>query len=402
MPVFNYLAINRDGVKIKGSVEAESVFLARNTLYQRKLFLLKIKMKQRSIFSRWFKIYRFVSNKNLVLITRQMSILVSSSIPLNEALELIEKQNGNRNINNVIYEVRKRVQEGHSLSDSLSQFPFFFSSLYRTMVAVGEVSGHLDLALSNLAEHIEQVYKIKSKIIQSLIYPIVLIIISICIVIILLVIVIPNIIEQFILYDKSLPLSTRILILTSNWLEEYFFLMITIFVISFTILLRVSKIKKINIFLGFYCLKLPIFGKLIFNLNISRYLRMMFILASNGIDLIKAMEISCSVVTNLYVKSKLEVATRLVSEGGSVSSSLANGNIFPPMVLHMISSGERSGRLEFILDKIAESQEQELLHQINILMILLEPIIMLFMAVFIFLIVLSIFQPMLEMNNLVL
>lgn len=128
----------------------------------------------------------------------------------------------------------------------------------------------------------------------------------------------------------------------------------------------------------------------------------MFILASNGIDLIKAMEISCSVVTNLYVKSKLEVATRLVSEGGSVSSSLANGNIFPPMVLHMISSGERSGRLEFILDKIAESQEQELLHQINILMILLEPIIMLFMAVFIFLIVLSIFQPMLEMNNLVL
>ena len=401
MPIFNYSAINRNGMKIKGNVEAESLFAARNILYQRKLLLLRIKTKQVSVFARWFQIYKKISDKDLALITRQMSILINASIPLNEILELIERQNEKRNFSNVIYEIRKKIQEGHSFSDSLSQFPFLFSPLYRAMVAAGELSGHLGLVLSNLADHIEQVCKVKNKVIQSLTYPIILISISICIVIILLVVVLPNIIDQFVFYDKPLPSSTRILMFISSWLQEYILLMLVISAILLIVLYFVSKIKKVNVIFSYYCLRFPVLGELIFNLNVSRYLRMMSILTSNGINLIKAMEISCSVVANLYVKSKLEVATRLVSEGGSISSSLANGNIFPPMILHMIASGERIGKLDFILDKIASSQEQKLLLQMNVIMILLEPIIMVFMAIFIFFIVLSIFQPILEMNDLV-
>lgn len=164
----------------------------------------------------------------------------------------------------------------------------------------------------------------------------------------------------------------------------------------------IIKNKNDKHVLCIFLLKTPFLGKAIFILNISRYLRLMTILSSNGVNLIKSMEISSSVVTNLYIKQGLENAAKLVSEGGSLSSSLANSNGFSPMILHMIISGERSGTLDVILEKITDIQEQELIDNINIFVILLEPVIMILMAGFIFFIVLAIFQPILEMNSLIL
>lgn len=142
-------------------------------------------------------------------------------------------------------------------------------------------------------------------------------------------------------------------------------------------------------------------GGLIFKINVSRYLRMMEILSSNGVNLIRSMDISTSVVTIFYIKQRLDNAAILVSEGGSLSLSLSNTHIFSPMTIHMIASGERSGTLDAVLRKITDVQEQEIIEEINVLVMLLEPIIMIFMATFIFFIVLAIFQPILEMNNLI-
>ncbi|MGE4801767.1 type II secretion system F family protein [Yersinia hibernica] len=402
MPVFSYIAINGQGVKIKSKVEADNILTARHMLYQRKLYLLNIKIKHTSQRARFMRIFQTISSVELVLITRKLSILVNAAIPLSEALELIEKQSEKSYINRAIYEVRKKILEGHSLSDSLSQFPTVFNSSYRSMIAAGEVSGQLNVVLSNLADHIEQVYKIKNKIIQALIYPLILVSISIGVIVILLSVIIPNIIEQFADHDRLLPLSTRILIVSSHWFEENVLFVMTAFVAFFLGVYGVSKIKNISMFFGFYYLKLPVLGKVIFDLNISRYLRMMTVLSSNSVSLIKSMEISGAIVTNLYIKKQLENSVRLVSEGSSLSVSLANSHVFSPMVLHMVASGERSGQLNVILEKITDMQEQDLVNKISIFVTLLEPIIILFMAVFILFIVLAIFQPILEMNSMIL
>lgn len=401
MPVYEYTAKNNKGIKIKGSVEAENVLAARQVIYQKKLFLLNIKIKRTSRFAQWMTFLNTINNRDLILITRQMSILVNAAIPLDEVLALIENQSTKRKVDSVIHKIRERILEGHSLSDSLSQFPAIFNSLYRSMIAAGELSGHLGLVLSNLADHIEQARKVKSKITQTLIYPAILVSVSIGVIAILLTLIIPNIIEQFVSYDKVLPLSTRVLMVTSHWIENNILSIIMILVIFSFSLYGVSKIRKVNVVIEFFYLKLPIFGSLIFKLNISRYMRMMEILSSNGVSLIRAMDISTSVVTNLYIKQRLDDAVILVSEGDSLSSSLSNSRIFSPMTIHMIASGERSGKLDDILKKITDIQEQEIIEEINVFVILLEPVIMISMASFIFFIVLAIFQPILEMNNLI-
>ncbi|MGT3193373.1 type II secretion system F family protein [Yersinia enterocolitica] len=373
------------------------ILTARQIIYQKKLYLLNIKIKRINRFSQWMIFLNTINNRDLILITRQMSILVNAAIPLDEVLALIENQSTKRKVDSVIHKIRKGILEGYSLSDSLSQFPAIFNSLYRSMIAAGELSGHLGLVLSNLADHIEQARKVKSKITQTLIYPAILVSVSIGVIAILLTLIIPNIIEQFVSYDKVLPLSTRVLMVTSHWIENNI-LSIIIFLFS---LYGVSKIRKVNRFIEFFYLKLPIFGSLIFKLNISRYMRMMEILSSNGVNLIRAMDISTSVVTNLYIKQRLDDAVILVSEGDSLSSSLSNSRIFSPITIHMIASGERSGKLDDILKKITDIQEQEIIEEINVFVILLEPVIMISMASFIFFIVLAIFQPILEMNNLI-
>ena len=401
MPVYNYTAINKKGIKVKGSVEAKDLLTARKMIYQKKLYLLNVKIKDTSRFTMWMTFINRVNNKDLVLITRQLSILVNAAIPLDEALALIENQSTKSKVNSVIHNIRKKILEGHSFSDSLSQFPSIFNSLYRSMIAAGELSGHLGLVLSNLADHIDQVQKIKRKIIQTLIYPAILVLISIVVIVILLTLVIPNIIEQFIYYDKALPLSTRVLMITSHWIEDNISSVVMVLVVLLLGFYSALKIKKIKVLFECYYLKLPIFGGFISKLNISRYLRMMEILNSNGVNLIGAMEISTTVVTNLYIKQRLNDAVILVGEGESLSYSLSNSHMFSPMTIHMIVSGERSGKLDFVLKKITDTQEQEIIEKINTFVMLLEPIIMIFMASFVFFIVLAIFQPMLEMNNLI-
>lgn len=400
MPVYNYVAINNKGIKIKGSIEASNVLIARQIIYQKKLYLLNVKIKRISRFSEWMIFPNTMSNKELVLITRQMSILINAAIPLDESLALIENQSTNSKVDSIIHKIRKKILEGHSFSDSLSQFPAIFNSLYLSMIAAGELSGHLGLVLTSLANHIEQVRKLKSKLIQTLLYPTILILISIGVTVILLTLIIPNIIEQFVSYDRVLPLSTRVLMVTSHWLEENILSIIIVLVVFLFGIYNASKIRKINVFFEICYLKLPILGGLIFKVNVSRYLRMMGILNSNGVNLIRSMDISTSVVTNFYIKQRLDDATILVSEGSSLSLSLSNTHIFSPMTIHMIASGERSGTLDAVLRKIIDVQEQEIIEEINVLVILLEPIIMIFMATFIFFIVLAIFQPILEMNNL--
>ncbi|CNI72575.1 type II secretion system F family protein [Yersinia bercovieri] len=400
MTLFKYIAISHNGMKIRGNVEAENIREARHILYQRKISILSIKVRRATDNSMVMSFFKTVNSADLVLLTRQMSILVSSDIPLDETLKIIEKQSKKRYVSTVIHDVRKKVVEGYSLSDSLSYFPRVFNVLYRSMIAAGELSGHLGLVLSQLAEHIEQTQRLQRKIVQALIYPAILIFISAGVIIILLSVVIPNIIESFSFDNQELPLSTRAIMNISYYLKNNMLLIVIIAVALWIGLRRALKIKAVSYLFECYYLKIPVLGKAISRVNISRYLKTLTVLTSNGISLIPAMKISNQVITNYFIKEKLVNSTKLVGEGNSLSSSLSLSRVFSPMILHIISSGECSGKLDVMLKKVTSIQEEELVTQINIFITLLEPIVMIIMAVFIFIIVLAVFEPILQISSL--
>ncbi|MBS0056382.1 type II secretion system F family protein [Yersinia sp. Marseille-Q3913] len=400
MTLFKYVAISDNGMKVKGNIEAENIRAARHILYQRKINILSIKVRRVTHNSMVINYFKTVTSADLVLLTRQMSTLVSSDIPLDETLKIIEKQSKKRYVSTVIHDVRKKVVEGYSLSDSLSYFPRVFNVLYRSMIAAGELSGHLGVVLLQLAEHIEQTQRLQRKIIQALIYPAMLIFISAGVIIILLSVVIPNIIASFSFDNQVLPLSTRAIMSISYCLKNNMLLIVIMAVALWVGLNRVLKIKSIRYLFECYYLKVPVLGKAISRVNISRYLKTLTVLISNGISLIPAMKISNQVITNYRIKEELINSTKLVSEGNSLSSSLSISRIFSPMILHIISSGECSGKLDVMLKKVTAIQEEEFVTQINIFITLLEPIVMIIMAAFIFIIVLAVFEPILQISSL--
>lgn len=401
MPVFKYIAINNNGVRIKGNIEADNILIARGIIYQREWCLLKIKIRKVGHFPNVIRYFKSINNDDLVLITRQMSTLVNAAIPLDEVLEVIEKQNKKNIMNGIIRDIRKKVVEGYSLSDSLSHYSNVFNPLYRSMITAGEISGHLGMILSRLADHIEQTQKVKRKLGQTLIYPAILIIVSLGVVIILLSVVVPSIIEQFSFENNELPFSTQTLMAVSNGVKNNISSILALTIIVVISINRALKVRRLSELFEYYCLKIPLVGGYIIRLNISRYLRTLTILNSNSVNLMQAIKISNSVLTNGYIKKQLLNSAKLVSEGASLSSSLAVSRVFSPMIIHMIASGERTGELDLMLEKVTDVQENELMDKINIFVTLLEPAIMIFMAAFILFIVLSIFQPILQINNLI-
>lgn len=398
MAVFKYIAIDNKGMEVNGNVEAENIRIARCLLYQKKLCIIKIKFySDNSI----LKFNKSVNKEGLVLITRQMATLVSASMPLDEVMDVIVKQNPNSKLTKVVCEVRKKIIEGYAFSDALSQFPAIFSPIYKSLITAGELSGHLGIALSQLADYIEQKQQLQRKVTQALIYPVILILMSIIVSITLLAFVVPNIIEQFVSSEEELPLSTRVLILISYTVKENL-LAASITFFSFGVgINRVFRVSEVSYLWHRYYLKLPVLGRLSLALNMSRYLRTLSILISNGVPLVKSMNVSSALISNYYLKEKLLISTRLVSEGCSLSFSLERCRVLSPMIVHMIISGERSGKLNSMLERVSLIQEDELTVRINFFIALLEPVIILFMASFIFFIILAIIQPIIEINNLI-
>ncbi|MFW5389559.1 type II secretion system F family protein, partial [Yersinia sp. 2542 StPb PI] len=245
-----------------------------------------------------------------------------------------------------------KVIEGYSFSDSLSNFSNVFNPLYRSMITAGELSGHLGMVLSRLADHIEQTQKVKRKIGQTLIYPIILILMSLGVIIILLSVVVPNIVEQFSLESNALPFSTQVLMTVSNGIKNNILTILMLISAALIVINRILKIKKMNELFEYYYLKIPLVGEMIIRLNISRYLRTLTILNGNNVDLIQAIKISNSALTNEYIKSQLKSTAKLINEGSSLSSSLTISRVFSPMIIHMIASGERTGTLDVMLEKV--------------------------------------------------
>jgi general secretion pathway protein F len=404
MSAFAYEALDAKGRRKEGMVEADSPRQARQLLREQGLTPVALteaveQVRQQTQSRSWLQ--PRISSGELALLTRQLATLVAAALPIEESLKAVSQQTEKAKLSTLLAAVRTKVLEGHSLAEGLSTFPTVFDQLYRAMVAAGEKSGHLDIVLERLADYTEQRQQMKSKLLQAMIYPIILTLVAISVIAILLATVVPKVVEQFIHMKQQLPFSTRFLMAASDLVRDYglIFLLVT----ASALIFWGSWVKKPINRRRYHALllRLPIIGKVSRGLNTARFARTLSILNSSAVPLLDGMRISGDVLSNDEAKIRMSEASERVREGSSLRTSLEQTKLFPPMMLHMIASGERSGELDSMLERAADNQDREFESQVNIALSVFEPVLVVSMAVIVLFIVLAILQPILQLNNMI-
>ncbi|WP_413691594.1 type II secretion system inner membrane protein GspF [Psychromonas sp. KJ10-2] len=402
MATFSYKAIDAKGKQKKGTQEADSARMLRQQLRNAGMMPLEVEAiaAKRKKAGKSF-IQTKIKTTDLALITRQLSTLVASSIPIEESLQAVADQCDKPKIKDMISAVRGGVIEGYSLADSMRNYPMIFDNLFCAMVAAGEKSGHLEKVLDRLADYEEQRQEMKSKMMQALIYPIVLTLVAISVVAILLTSVVPQVVGQFQHMGADLPASTKFLIATSDALSAYGLYFVGLCIIAFLLFKHYLRKAKNQLRFDRALLNFPVVGKVVNELNTARFARTLSILNSSSVPLLEAMSIAGNVLSNLHIRLKVGEAAERVREGTSLGRALASTKLFPPMMLHMIASGERSGELGNMLERSADNQDKQFSAQVTLALGLFEPALVISMAGVVLFIVAAILQPILALNNLV-
>lgn len=403
MGAFEYVALDKSGRESKGLLEGDTPKHVRQILRDRRLYPVKVTevAQKESRRQRSFSLKRGMSAGELALLTRQLATLSQSGLPLEEALLAVSQQNDNPRTQSILLGVRSRVMEGHALADGLGDFPHAFPELYRATVAAGEQSGHLDAVLERLAEFTETRQVLRQQVRNALIYPIALVVTAVAIISFMLAYVVPKVVYIFENYDQQLPLLTRIMIASSDFIRDYWPGLIVVLV---ALILGTRQILKQDAPKRSYhllLLRLPVISKLTRGINTARFTQTLSILAGSGVPILESLRIASQVVVNVPMREAVEEASLRVREGAMISKSLATSKLFPPMTTHLISSGEASGRLEEMLARAATNQEREVDSLIATLLGIMQPLLVIVMALIVLLIVLAILLPIFEINNLI-
>lgn len=403
MPAFEYIALDVKGKEEKGILEADNVRQVRQLLRDSNLTPLEVNQVQKSENANKNKRQRAgkVKAADLALLTRQLATLVQSGSPLEEALSTTAKQTEKRNVKHILSAVRSRVVEGHSLAEGFKTFPSVFPDMYRATVAAGEQSGHLDAVLERMADYTETRQETQQRIANAMFYPVILTILSILIVVGLLVFIVPKIINVFDNVGQELPAMTQVLISISDFFRAYGLYLGIGLVLAYIIFKQMIKIPRWKSAYHKFLLKLPVVGRMTRGLNTARFARTLSILASSGVPILDAMSISAQVVQNLPMRKAVEDAAVKVREGMAINRALEQSSYFPPMTVHLIASGESSGRLDEMLERAAIQQERETDGMMTKMLGIFEPVLILVMGSVVLLIVLSILLPILNLNQLV-
>ena len=405
MAAFAYKAINAKGKNTSGVLEGDNARQIRQQLREKGLVPMEVEQvaeKSSGSSSGGFQLFKpRISASDLALLTRQLATLIESALPIEEALLAVAEQSEKTRQKNMMMAVRSKVVEGHTLADALAEFPSVFDDLFRAMVAVGEKSGHLDTVLNRLADYTERRQQTRSQIIQALIYPAIMMFFAMMIVVVLLTVVVPKIVGQFDHMGQDLPTITTVLISVSEWMQQYGLYLLVAIMLLIVLFQRLVQQPAIKLRYHRFMLKLPLVGKVARGLNTARFARTLSILTASAVPLLESMRISTDVLQNVYIKERISEAAVNVKEGSSLRAALDNTKIFPPMMMHMIASGERSGELQQMLSRSADNQDREFEALIGVSLKVFEPVLIVSMAAVVLFIVMAIIQPILALNNMV-
>ena len=403
MGAFEYVAMDQSGKQSKGVLEGDTPKHVRQILRDRKLLPVSVSevAQKEARRQRTFSFRRGLSSGELALITRQLASLSQSGLPLEEALLAVAQQNDQPRSKSILLGVRAKVMEGHSLADGFSEFPQAVPELYRATVAAGEQSGHLDVVLERLADYTEARQELRQRITNAMVYPIALVVMAVGIISFMLATVVPKIVNVFENTSAELPALTTGMIATSDFLRDWWFMVIIGFLavswLTWWILQKEGPRRRYHSAL----LRTPIIGRLTRGVNTARFTRTLSIRAGSGVPILQALKISAEVIENVPMRDAVTEATIRVREGASISKSLDASKLFPPMMIHLVSSGEAGGRLEEMLTRSAAGQEREVDGLIAALLGILQPLLIVIMGAIVLTIVLAILLPIFEINNLV-
>ncbi|HUL82562.1 MAG TPA: type II secretion system inner membrane protein GspF [Gammaproteobacteria bacterium] len=403
MGAYQYVAVDPGGKEHRGVLEGDTPRHVRQLLRERQLFpveVAEVEHRER-IAQRQISLRRGISGLDLALLTRQLATLVRAGLPLEEALLAVSEHTEKPRLKSIILGVRAKVLEGHSLAVGLEDFPHAFPTVYRATVSAGEQAGQLDTVLERLAEYTESRHALRQKILQAMIYPVVLTAISFGIVTLMLVVVVPKVVTVFETTGVQLPLLTRGLIAFSGLIQHWWFLIIGAAALAIFAARRALRNEATRRKVHRWMLRTPVLGRVVRGLNTARFTRTLSILTASGVPALEALRISASVILNIPMREAVDEAAVRVREGGAIGRSLAQSKLFPAMSIHLISSGEASGELDAMLDRAATHQESEMDSLLSTMLSVLEPLLIVVMGLMVLTIVMAILLPIFQINQLV-
>ena len=402
MPTFDYQAQDANGRTCRGQQEADSARHARQILRERGLRITRLSGAKKSRpGGRHGQAGTRLGVTDLALLTRQLATLIHAGLPLEEALSAVTAQSEKTAVSNVLAAVRNRVTEGHALATALSAFPRAFPELFRATVAAGERSGHLGHVLEQLADYTEARQASRQKIQLALVYPMILMFASVAIVGFLLGYVVPDVVKIFINSGQPLPALTQAMIAMSNGLRRYGWLLLMLLIAGTGAAQWALRQPRLKLRWHVLQLNLPLVGPVLRAMEAARFASTLAILGKSAVPLVDALEISATVIANLAIRQRMLDVARSVREGGTLARGLERSGDIPPMMLHLIASGERAGELDSMLARAAEQQEKNLAARIALVVSLFEPIMLVLMGGVVLLIVMAILLPILSLNQLV-
>ena len=408
MPVYEYRALDIRGKSLKGIIDAESVFAARQRLRETNIFPVDLKEtsveeKNKAPAGRSIgALFNRVSLQEISVMTRQLATLLGASLPLVPSLTALISQTTNPRLKKTLAQIKEEVNEGNSLAWSISHYPEIFSPFYINMVRAGEASGALDIVLERVADFNESQQALRGKIKAALAYPLFMFLIGSIVLFFLTTFIVPKITGIFSEMQQTLPGITIFLISISGFLKSFWPAIVLIIIASF-IGLRYMFMKTLR---GQYLwdkikLKMPLFGSLTHKMAVARFSRTLGTLLESGVPMLTALSIVKNVVNNRLIADSIAEASRDVEEGKNLSATLSKSRLFPPIITQMISAGEQSGTLEKMLYKVSDSLETEVESNITMMTSMLEPVMILVMGLLVGFIVISILLPIFEMNQLI-
>lgn len=404
MPAFEYTALDAAGRERRGLIEADTARQVRQVLRDQQLLPVSVAEVEGSETKRGqarFSLWRGVSSSDLALLTRQLATLARAGLPLEEALLAVSQQTEKPRVAAIVSGVRARVLEGRSLADGLAAFPQVFPEIYKATVAAGEQAGRLDNVLERLADYTENRQALQSRVRNALVYPILLSVVCFAIVSLLLGYVVPEVVNVFRTAKQELPLLTRALIATSDAFRRWWWLMAIVGGAGVWGFRRWIEDPAARRRWHLAQLSLPLIGRVVRGVNAARFARTLAILSASAVPVLDALRISGEVVTNLPMRDAVDEAAVRVREGAPIARSLGVSKLYPPMMIHLIASGETSGELEAMLARAADNQEREMDGIVNTAVNILGPMMILVMGGFVLLIVLALLLPIFQLNSLV-
>ena len=394
MPSYSYTAINDAGIKKKGILSADSEREARKLVKDLKLTPLKISESKNLD-----KTLR-IKNKDIVLMTRQLATLLEASTPIVDSIDITARQTKNKNLIQILYNLKEDLVQGKRLGNSMKKFPGIFSDTYVSMVSAGDSSGNLDTVFSKLADYLEESASIRQKVISALTYPLILIGFSFIVVISLLAFVLPQVIDQFIKAGAELPFITKFLIGISNNIIPILLVITFLSVGFYYVYKKYTKKEKNKLLVDKKILAIPFLGNFILNSELERFSSTMELLLASGTNLDIALEECSKIFNNQYLSNIIMNARNDVVEGKDFIITIKQNEIFPDIFIQLIASGYRSGNLEKMFNKVSNFMKSEIETKRSVFLSLLEPIVIIFMGGFIMMIVLAILIPIMQMNTL--